>query len=196
MLHYLHFQLQTLPSRLTKSHNKPRLLTVAPVYLLRMDGMLVFAESLLLLCSGGPKLSLTSNDASSFVTTYYSPPHTTYLRSWTKGCLVAISSGKLWQNAHSSILTIHFISPKRSYRQIRIGELLELCGFHRLANLALQRLLKDYPQWAASSPPTGSNPTSEVCSNDIPALRVIPSTDPCFSTATSYQSTGFYTSAA
>ena len=75
---------------------------------------------------------------------------------------------------------IHFISPKRSYRQISIGELLELCGFHRLANLedamrALQRLLKDYPQWAASSPPTGSNPTSEVCSNDIPALRVIPS---------------------
>ena len=40
---------------------------------------------------------------------------------------------------------------------------------------ALQRLLKDYPEWAASSPPTGSNPASDVLSNDIPVLRVIPS---------------------
>ena len=88
--------------------------------------------------------------------------------------------GRMLTQVHSLHFLIHFISPKRSYRQISIGELLELCGFHRLANLedamrALQRLLKDYPQWAASSPPTGSNPTSEVCSNDIPALRVIPS---------------------
>ena len=33
-----------------------------------MDGTFVFAESLLLLCSGEPKLSLTSNDASRFAT--------------------------------------------------------------------------------------------------------------------------------
>ena len=88
--------------------------------------------------------------------------------------------GRMLTQVYSLHFLVHFISPKRSYRQIRIGELLELCGFHRLASLedamrALQRLLKDYPQWAASSPPTGSNPTSEVCANDISALRVIPS---------------------
>ena len=125
-----------------------------------MDGTFVFAESLPLLCSGEPKLSLTSNDAPSIVTTEYSPPHTTYLRSWTKGCLVVISSGKLWQTAYSSILST------LPHPQIRVGDLLELCGFHRLASLedamrALQRLLKTYPHWAASSPPIGSNPTSE-----------------------------------
>ena len=86
--------------------------------------------------------------------------------------------GRMLTQVYSLHFLIHFISPKRSYRQIRIGELLELCGFHRLVNLddamrALQRLLKDYPQWAAFSPPIGSNPTSEVCSNDISALRMI-----------------------
>ena len=58
--------------------------------------------------------------------------------------------GRMLTQVYSLHFLIHFISPKRSYRQISIGELLELCGFHRLANLedamrALQRLLKDYP---------------------------------------------------
>ena len=88
--------------------------------------------------------------------------------------------GRLLTQVYSLHFLIHFVSPKRAYRQIRVGDLLELCGFHRLANLedamrALQRLLKDYPHWAASSPPTGSNPASEILSNDIPVLRVIPS---------------------
>ena len=74
--------------------------------------------------------------------------------------------GRLLTQVYSLHFLIHFISPKRAYRQIRVGDLLELCGFHRLASLedamrALQRLLKIYPHWAASSPPIGSNPTSE-----------------------------------
>ena len=88
--------------------------------------------------------------------------------------------GRTLTKVNSLHFLIHFVSPERTYRQIRVGDLLELCGFQRTAYIeeamrALQRVVKDYQQWATPSILAGDDSTAEILTNDIPTLRVIPS---------------------
>ena len=78
--------------------------------------------------------------------------------------------------------TFSFISflPRQAYRQIRVGDLLELCGFNRTVCIeeamhALRRLLKDYQAWDTPSLLAGDNSNTEILLNDIPALHAVPS---------------------
>ena len=63
--------------------------------------------------------------------------------------------GRTLTQVHSLHFLIHFISPRQTYRRLRVGDLLEqLCGFHRTVHIeeamrALQRVLKGYQCWPA-----------------------------------------------
>ena len=71
--------------------------------------------------------------------------------------------GRSLTQVYSLHFLIHFVSPRQAYRQIRVGDLLELCGFNRTVRIeeamhALRRLLKDYQAWETPSLLAGMTP--------------------------------------
>ena len=88
--------------------------------------------------------------------------------------------GRSLTQVYSLHFLIHFVSPRQAYRQIRVGDLLELCGFNRTVCIeeamhALRRLLKDYQAWETPSLLAGDDSNIEILLNDIPALHAVPS---------------------
>ena len=88
--------------------------------------------------------------------------------------------GRTLTQVHSLRFLIHFISPRQTYRRLRVGDLLELCGFHRTASIeeamrALQRVLKDYQRWPVPRLLAGDDSIAEILANGIQDLRTAPS---------------------
>ena len=84
--------------------------------------------------------------------------------------------GRTLTQVHSLRFLIHFISPRQTYRRLRVGDLLELCGFHRTASIeeamrALQRVLKDYQRWPVPRLLAGDDSIAEILVSQISVLH-------------------------
>ena len=89
--------------------------------------------------------------------------------------------GRTLAQVHSLHFLIHFVSPRQAYRRIRVGDLLELCGFHHAVRIeeamrALLRTLKDYKDWETPRLLAEDDSSSMILTNDLPGLLAVPPT--------------------